>query len=370
MSPELMERLICARLLFLNGLEALTRPNPHAAALALLSFQDAAEMVLGAAADERHAKPAKEFMELIKQVESALGKSLPYVLGMKQLNTARVALKHHGILPSGSTLAKARGDSEGFIDTLVREAFGFEFSSVSLASLVEHRRTANWLREAAKRADAGDDVGCLEACAIAMALFRRAYIPTQDRHEYESILRSNQSRTGQPEIPSPVFNLAKVLNEHVATLVERLAWVSSGVSLADEQRFTRSAPRVSVTQSGHLHFTTSRHSATPEDSLFCIDFATQTVLRLQSSYQPRDRYRREPPCVFRVIKATDLFFDDDRRPPEILRTLAEGDLLAGRNAKEYRDEWIAVVDGGDWARVRRVCVELLENRVSTEGRIQ
>ncbi len=362
MTPDLMNRLVCAKVLFLNGVDVIDRSTPFGEALALLSFQDAVEMTLGAVADHRHiAKPAKEFLDQIKNVQESLGKDLPYWTGMNQLNKARVALKHHGILPSQDTLAKARGDTEGFILNLVREAFGMDFRTLSMASLVDHNRTANWLRKAESYATTGDDAECLNACAIALALFRRAYLPSHSQRQYETILRTSQSRRGEPYIQDGIFRLVETLEKDIDELRERLEWVSSGISISDYERFRRMTPEVLVAINGKLHLS-SRFREIPiggEACAFGISFVTQTILRLQAILEPRQRYEARAVRKIWVTHPTEVVFDDNESPVEVLRSVKAGQWLVGRSETDDTPEWIALVEGEDWAKVRRDCVEIV-----------
>jgi hypothetical protein len=98
-SPDLLRRLAFARYLYNLGADQSRQPEPLAS-VALLTFHDAAEMFLQIIAEHYDVTAKRpdflEYWSLLKTKNI----DLPSGLAMKRLNTARVSLKHAGILPT------------------------------------------------------------------------------------------------------------------------------------------------------------------------------------------------------------------------------------------------------------------------------
>ena len=64
------------------------------------------------------------------------GMALPQYAGMKRLNAARIALKHHSILPSRMALDEAVAVVRLFFEEATPTVFGVPFESISLFDFI------------------------------------------------------------------------------------------------------------------------------------------------------------------------------------------------------------------------------------------
>jgi hypothetical protein len=131
-------RLALVRHLYRQALHQGTQPQPLKAT-ALLSLHDAVELFLGLACESlgRTVKPRTgfpEYWELLKNGEPPI--HLSHETAMLRLNTARVSLKHHGILPDGTAveeLTHATGECLADNTTIL---WNVQFASISIVHFV------------------------------------------------------------------------------------------------------------------------------------------------------------------------------------------------------------------------------------------
>ena len=67
---------------------------------------------------------------------------------MQNLNNKRVALKHHGEIPSSLDIEIARANTTEFFELNTPLFFGVEFSEISMTSLIKYSSVAEWLIKA------------------------------------------------------------------------------------------------------------------------------------------------------------------------------------------------------------------------------
>lgn len=69
---------------------------------------------------------------------------------MRRLNRARVALKHHGTMPSKLDIEAFRGSTTNFFEDNTGIVFGIRFTDISLVDLVQCKDAKNNLKEGGK----------------------------------------------------------------------------------------------------------------------------------------------------------------------------------------------------------------------------
>ncbi|MYX32254.1 MULTISPECIES: hypothetical protein [unclassified Streptomyces] len=90
---------------------------------------------------------------------------------MKRMNDARVAFKHHGLIPSVSTIEQVRADVTTFFADTVPMVFNVDFDEISMDLLVEDTRARQLLEEADELAS----MATVNAIAIAMLYLHDAF---------------------------------------------------------------------------------------------------------------------------------------------------------------------------------------------------
>lgn len=290
-----MRRLCFVRYLYRLSVAQSDQPEPLCAA-AILVAHDAVELFLQIAAEKLDVGlKTKEFMDYWPAIAPRLKPPvLSHQQAMKRLNRARVALKHHGIFPARLEVDSLLQSAESFLAESCGRIFDVEFAAVSLVALVTEDAVRSNLEAAVVALENCDTRGVLECAAVAMAWLLRPFeVEVPHDFELDRISRlggggsfgSIQGHARVDPVVSPA--LARDLQGLVGavrSLREGLATVRLGIDERDLARFRRLTPVVTIFQSGEYGVAWSSPDAfraTADDARSCIDFVTETALRLQ-----------------------------------------------------------------------------------------
>jgi hypothetical protein len=178
----MIKRIAFIRFLFLQGLTLSKLPEPLSAA-SVLSFHDAVELFLVAAADQAgvNCKTDTKFLEYWERIKSS-GKDLPSKNAMDRLNRTRVGLKHYGRMPSRIEIEQLRADVTTFLGDATTLVFDVDLSRVDMADLVESARVSERLRHADAYAQSGEYFKAMAGLSLALKEILSTYgtqrIPT------------------------------------------------------------------------------------------------------------------------------------------------------------------------------------------------
>ena len=134
-----MQRLGLIRYLYKGAMEEARQPEPFGG-ISILKFHDSVELFLDLACDKFGvpAKKTNQFKDYWLELEGHLqGQSLSEKRSMDRLNAARVAFKHHGNLPSISSIERFRVNVTDFFEENTLLIFGIEFGKISVKSQLE-----------------------------------------------------------------------------------------------------------------------------------------------------------------------------------------------------------------------------------------
>lgn len=152
-------------------------------AVSLLLMHDATEMVMLSVLDELNLMPkgqqTPQFTEFWSAVERydkehGLSREAPSRQGMSAMNRARVALKHHGILPKPDTARDFLPRVEVFCEEISRIYLNVEFAALSLADLVSNIGVKNLLKQAQREFTSGEKSTALSNLKLAFIKLERS----------------------------------------------------------------------------------------------------------------------------------------------------------------------------------------------------
>src|SRR5436190_6993444 len=126
MTPTLAQRLAFAKYLLAVGRAQVRQPEPLAAA-GLLALHDAIEFANHVASEHLAAtlSPRAQFLDYWDALDKVLNpRVLPERTAMERLNKARVALKHHGTMPSRLDLDSFAETAQRFFANMFPLVFG------------------------------------------------------------------------------------------------------------------------------------------------------------------------------------------------------------------------------------------------------
>lgn len=275
LDPSFVPRLAYARYLFTLGVRQSRQPEPTHS-VALLMLHDAVELFLGIACDVLGAKQGKEFEAYLTAIEEkrASQSPLPGRPGLLKLNKARVALKHHGVIPSVSEVEAHRGTVTTFLQAATETLFGIEFDAVSMIDLVANEKVRDLLHQA--EASGSSDLR-LAAGQLSEA--------------FQILVRDFEARCGDVMGPSMLASgmqsfLAYPFYDHLDLEVART--VDGLAKAIDALEFVVRTMSIGVDMRRYRRFLTSvergmRQEArfTAGEAQFCSEFVIETALTLQ-----------------------------------------------------------------------------------------
>lgn len=284
-----MRRLAFIRYLYVVGVEQSRGPEPLTAA-SVLTFHDSIELFLQLASEHLNVgTKSPSFMEYWDVLETRLqGRSLAQRESMRRLNKSRIALKHHGTLPSNLDIEAFRASATNFFEENTPVVFGIEFSSVSMLNLVscEEARCslekANKLIEEERRTEALDEIAS-------------GFDQLVDDYERRKITSFGRSPFffGEPLTFETSFFMG-IKDRDFARFVDKVRdsidAMRNGVKILslglDYRRYVRfrlltsKARRLLRTQDPNLGAPQDQHPSADE-CRFCYDFVVESAIRLQ-----------------------------------------------------------------------------------------
>lgn len=330
--PGIVRRVACAKFLLAKGVTALSAGGPFCAGLAVLSFQDATEMLLGAIGEHIHAqiKDSMAFNALLDSIDATGNAKLTHRTALIQLNKSRVHFKHHGLEPVLADVLKFRADLDAFFPISVRAFLGMDYERISLTDLIQHTRTRNWLRDAERSLENGKLADCVFESAVSLAITLRR----KTRNKYRQSIQPHAEFTPSGNDYGPLTALletAKAVDRELRRIDRDLYLLSSGVRLSDLERFRDMTPHIFFTtdESPHGNFSHGT-DFDDEQARFCVEFVQDTVLKTQGQYASLDRFRApRPGARLEVVNTTPVFVypPGGKRDSEVLFEAAPGSVL-------------------------------------------
>ena len=275
--------------MFRLALDQAERPDPLCA-VAVLMLHDSLELHLQLMTEHLNVGRARVgFMEYFELIDDATGTPTPQRESTRRLNKARVALKHHGTLPSRLDVAAFCESTESLLRQTTLAVFGVDFDSLSLAILIS---------DDAVRA-------CLEAADAAIVVQDHKEALARIAEAFARLiasrgLRSWRRRGGWGGIESHEARYQlEHLSEQLHDVRSEVVLMKNGVDTRRLSVFESLVPSVSITVSGepHVVHVGGRPEPNAEIAHFCYDFVVEAALRMQDFdadvSRIRDHFGRE-----------------------------------------------------------------------------
>jgi hypothetical protein len=291
LDESVIRRLAFIKYLYRVAYEQSQRPEPICGA-SVLTFHDAMELFLQLASecfDAGKERPSIiEYWDLLspKLPEGGLTQKEP----VRRLNRARVALKHHGNLPSKSDIEAFRATATNFFEENTRIIWDIEFNDVSLVELVKCEAANSNLREAEKLLQQEKIEESLGRAAIAFRLIMDEYESTKKGEFGFSPFFFGEDFTFTNSFFMGLHNdrLSKFVDQVIGTIEElrdALKILSLGIDYRRYVKFRLLTPELQRGADGNYEIREIRSSAkrvpSGEDARFCIDYVIESAIVLQ-----------------------------------------------------------------------------------------
>jgi hypothetical protein len=280
-------RVALARSLLLQAQALVNQPEPLCS-FAILAAQDAVEMLLRLICDVHHAdvKDKTAFLQYWDLISAKTGGKSPRHRGkMDRLNRARVAFKHHGVVPSRTECTEACRNAHEFMRDACHDLLGIDLEEMSLIDLIESERVRSHLREAQSAFAADDPKNCQEKCALAFAHLEHEYGCLT--HEILGPFYGDSSMRRTGSLAARRDDATRYIHEDLDEIQRVLRRMEMGLDYGALRRFLWRGPFVQ--QVGYrrdpnptFHLRWGRYSkATAADCRFSLSFVTDSALRVQ-----------------------------------------------------------------------------------------
>jgi hypothetical protein len=285
---EAVKRLAIIKYLYNVATEQSMKPEPLGST-SVLTFHDTIELFLELAAEHLDkGKSGVDFMGYWELLAPKIEGGLTQKESCRQLNTARVGLKHSGITPSKLAIEGFRATTTNFLEESTLKVFGIKFCDISLIALVKNEKTRNYLHESENLLKEGKIEDSLDKAALAFSVMI---------DDYESNKRDRFGRSpfffGEHlhflssffmHIEGDLGKFVDRVKESIEALQEAVKLLSLGLDYRKYSRFRLLTPYVLKTSAGYQIQRIQRGSEgdpVPVDVQFCIDFTIESALALQ-----------------------------------------------------------------------------------------
>lgn len=142
------KRLAIIKYLYDTAVEQSLKPEPICLS-SILTFHDCIELFLELTAEHvDKGKSGIDFMGYWELLSTRIEGGLAQKEQCRQLNTARVGLKHSGVWPSKLSIDGFRSSAKSFFEENTKKVFGIHFSEISLIELIMNQETKKLLHKA------------------------------------------------------------------------------------------------------------------------------------------------------------------------------------------------------------------------------
>ena len=302
---SIIKRLAFIKYLVNMGVTQSLQPEP-ANAICILMFHDAIELFMHLASEVHNVgKSQVNFLEYWDFLARKFPDTeIPQRESMRRLNKARVALKHHGTLPSKLDLESFRAVSTLFFDEATSLFFNVEFSDISLVDFINEEQAREFLHEAVRLLSENRIKDSVDKSALAFELLINDYEKRKRNHYGSSpfyfgrnltfldsfFMGLGYSRSSQlmasDDFQRKLGDFVDIVKESLEAIQNAIKILAMGIDYPKYSRFKMLTPHVTVMRNGETQIAKQQSSTNnfePKDAQFCIDFVIETAFKLQES---------------------------------------------------------------------------------------
>jgi hypothetical protein len=217
---------------------------------------------------------------------------------MRRLNKSRVALKHHGTLPSKLDIDFFKTMVTNFFEDATPIIFVMAFAEISLVDFVQVDDARESLREAAAFLASEEYPKAISNAALAFHQLVNDYERRKihgfghspfhfggDSAYLDSFHRILEYDPDQliatPQFQRQLGSFVDSVKESIEAIQNALRILAMGIDYPRYARFRLLSPRVVRNIKGKYLVSSPKEDTTDEEAQFCIDFVIETALGLQ-----------------------------------------------------------------------------------------
>ena len=285
MDELIIKRLAVVKHLYQQGL-ALSYESEPTNGLCLLPFHDSIEMFMKICADVKSVKIDRStmFMDYFSKLTDLQCSSQ-----MQNLNNKRVALKHHGEIPSSLDIEIARANTTEFFELNTPVYFDIEFSDISLTGLIKYSSVAEWLNKA-NNAYKKDEF--MESIYLSHVAFQELLLSHDEDKSYLyespfSAVKECKHFFRDTKIDYQLDENIKMIKNDLLSIDDALTIIGLGIDYKQYTKFKLLSPYINIwPEKGGRKFEwlpKDNILANSRNASFCYDFVISCALNLQRS---------------------------------------------------------------------------------------
>lgn len=285
MDELIIKRLTIVKHLYKQGL-ALSYESEPTNGLCLLPFHDSIEMFMKICADDKSVKidRSTKFMDYFSMLPNLQCSSQ-----MRNLNNKRVALKHHGEIPSSLDIEIARANTTEFFELNTPVFFDIEFSDISLTGLIKYSSVAVWLNKAN---DAYKKEEFVESICLSHVAFQDLLLSHEEDKSYFykspfSAVKECKHFFRDTKIDYQLDENIKKIRNDLLSIDDALTIIGLGIDYKQYIKFKLLSPYINIwPEKGGRKFEwlpKENVLANSRNASFCYDFVISCALNLQRS---------------------------------------------------------------------------------------
>ena len=283
MDEATTRRLALIRYFYTVGVTQSRQKEPMSS-VSIRSFHDSVELFLQLASEFLNVGSNRtEFMEYWELLSTKTTATVTQKESMRRLNKSRVALKHHGTLPSRLDIETFRASVTSFFAENTTLIFGVNFESISLIELVACEEARQTLQNAESVLGDGNYAECLVQCALAFEILVADY-----EQRMTTQFRRSPFYFGEPletvflDIDGPLDDFIEQVKDSVESMQSAIRMLSLGLDYRQFTKFNLYTPTFEHTFEGRK-IKRQRPDPTHAECRFCIDFIINSALELQEA---------------------------------------------------------------------------------------
>jgi hypothetical protein len=357
---ETIHALVVARTLFDQVNQTSSSEDEHNASAALVTLQDAVELVLLASLaelgiDEQKNIESFSFDQLIGELRGA-GITVPKSGTLKAMNKERVIVKHYGQLAEPKSVRNYIYAAKLAVDSVLKQIVGKDLQSIMLHELLPEGEVKEFFRDAAKEIERGEFFAAL--VSIRKALFVEVEVDYVIEEWKDDVDLNPFAFLGRKGSKASFYTRNKDwIDNHVRELFDyiqmdhekmRLDLLEWGVNTQDYWNVWRITPEVYRSIGGGewvVKLTADRDGANIHEAEYCLDRAIYLVSKKIGHFNSAKFYARREQPFMEVIADNDIqVYASSSIASAVVGTISSGKMT-------YAESLISGLDGRQYFRI-------------------
>ena len=294
--PELSALITC-RFLYEQGADTCKElKSPWRAGIAISHFQDSVELFLRVLCSKRSVLPNTNnfgFMKMLEALRDNL-ESFDHYLSLEELNKARVAFKHYGVLPAPEMANRFQYQTRDYLRHASEKYFELDFYAISRVSLIQNKEIRERLTQVVSILDQSEDILERADDEKARLTLAEAVFLCREIHPLPTI-EAWQLNLGEEWLrDQSLSRVYEKLNKRLDLIKGSIVTNDWGISVSEISRLQRLLPAASTTsfnQPIKFGYTGKHRLETPistKELEECFNSILQMTLNLESKYATWD----------------------------------------------------------------------------------